>query len=196
VRRTNEKPEVSSAGHTDLAGLCRWILVASYLNEAVVILNKRHDGHAWKLAATGIESGVTLPLSMPLDTIKSLMAADSTFIKTCNHIRDKFAFHADKEPVMEWLNGRPPLEGVGVMAQFGPHVQDIVFDAAAFAVFDATEKLMIDGFEKAIADVVFAMPHLVEAMVRGLIVNKGLTVEMGKKDGENIVFAYESGTKF
>jgi hypothetical protein len=133
---------------------------------------------------------------MPLDTMTSLMAADSTFIKTCNHIRDKFAFHADKEPVMEWLNGRPPLEGVGVMAQFGPHAQDIVFDAAAFAVFDATEKLMIDGFEKAIADVVFAMPHLVEAMVRGLIVNKGLTVEMGEKDGENIVFAYESGTKF
>ena len=48
---------------------------------------------------------------MPLDTVKSLMAADSAFIKTCDHIRDKFAFHADKEPVMEWLNSRPPLEG-------------------------------------------------------------------------------------
>jgi hypothetical protein len=54
---------------------------------------------------------------MPSDKLKSLMAADSACIKTCDHIRDKFAFHADKEPVMEWLNGRPPLEGVGLMAQ-------------------------------------------------------------------------------
>jgi hypothetical protein len=149
----------------------------------LVILNKRHDGVAWKLAEIGIANGVTLPPSMPLEALKSLMAADSTFIKTCDHIRDKFAFHADKEPVMEWLKGRPPLEGVGLMAQFGPHVEDIVFDAAAFAVFEATEKLVIDGFDKSIADVVFAMPHLVEAMVRGLIVSKALTVESGEKDG-------------
>jgi hypothetical protein len=185
---------VSASDQRDL--VCRWILVASYLNEAVIILNKRHDGLAWKLAATGIANGVTLPPSMPLDTLKSLLAADSAFIQTCNHIRDKFAFHADKEPVMESLNGRSPLEGIGLMARFGPHVQDTVFDAAAFAVFEATEKLLINGFEKAIGDVVFAMPHLVEAMVRGLIVNQGLTVETGEKDGENIVFAYEPGTKF
>jgi len=133
---------------------------------------------------------------MPLDTLKSLMAADSAFIKTCDHIRDKFAFHADKEPVMDWLSGRPPLEGIGLKAQFGPHVQDIVFDAAAFAVFEATEKLLTDGFDKTIADVVFALRHLVEAMIRGLIVSQGLTVEMGDKDGENIVFAYEPGTRF
>ena len=133
---------------------------------------------------------------MAFETLKPLMAADSAFITTCEHIRDKSALHADEEPVMDWLNGRPPLEGVGVMAQFGPHVQDIVFDAAAFAVSEATEKLLIDGFEKAIADVVFAMPHLVEAMVRGFIVNHALTVEVGEKDGENIVFAYETGTKF
>jgi len=120
---------------------------------------------------------------MPLDTLKSLMAVDSAFIKTCDHIRNKFAFHADKEPVMEWLNGRPALEGVGLMAQFGPHVEDVVFDAAAFAVFEATEKLLTDGFDKEIADVVFALPHLVEAMIRGLIVNRGLTVERGDKDG-------------
>jgi hypothetical protein len=197
IGRTFDRPSsemVSASDQRDL--VCRWILVASYLNEAVIILNKRHDGLAWKLAASGIANGVTMPPSMSLDALKSLMAADSPFIKTCNHIRDKFAFHADKELVMEWLNGRPPLEGVGLMAQFGPHVEDIVFDAAAFAVFEATEKLLIDGFEKAIADVVFAMPHLVEAMIRGLIVNQGLTVEMGEKDGENIVFAYEPGTKF
>lgn len=197
IGRTFDRPSsemISASDQRDV--VCRWILIASYLDEAVVILNKRHDGLAWKLAASGIANGVTLPPSMPLDTMKSLMAADSAFMKTCNHIRDKFAFHADKEPVMEWLNGRPPLEGVGLMAQFGPHVQDIVFDAAAFAVFDATEKLMNDGFDKVIADVVFAMPHLVEAMVGGLIVNKGLTVEMGEKDGENIVFAHESGTRF
>jgi hypothetical protein len=197
IGRSFDRPSsemVSASDQRDL--VCRWILVASYLNEAVIILNKRHDGLAWKLAAAGIANGVTLPPSMPLDALKSVMAADSAFIKTCSHIRDKFAFHADKEPVMEWLNGRPPLEGVGLMAQFGPHVQDIVFDAAAFAVFEATEKLLIDGFDKSIADVVFAMPHLVEAMVRGLIVGKTLTVEMGEKDGENIVFAYERGTKF
>jgi len=40
------------------------------------------------------------------------------------------------------------------------------------------------------------MPHLVEAMVRGLIVSQGLTVEMAEKDGENIVFAYQPETKF
>lgn len=197
IGRTFDRPSsemISASDQRDM--VCQWILVASYLNEAVIILNKRHDGLAWKLAATGVASGVTLPPSMPLDTLKSLMAADSTFIKTCNHIRDKFAFHADKEPVMEWLNSRTPLEGVGLMAQFGPHVEDIVFDAAAFAVFEATEKLMIDSFEKAIANVVFAMPHLIEAMVRGLIVSRGLTVEMGEKDGENIVFAYEPGTTF
>jgi len=170
---------VSASDQRDL--VCRWMLVASYLNEAVIILNKRHDGLAWKLAATGIAHGVTLPPAMPLDTVKSLMAADSASIKTCDHIRDKFAFHADKEPVMEWLNSRPPLESVGLMAQFGPHVQDIVFDAAAFAVFEAAETLLIDGFEKAIADVVFALPHFVEAMIRGLIVNHALTVEMGEK---------------
>jgi hypothetical protein len=85
---------------------------------------------------------------------------------------------------------------VGLIAQFGPQVQDTVFDTAAFAVFEATEKLLTDGFEKTIADVVFAMPHLVEAMVRGLIVSQALTVEMGEKDDENIVFAYEPGTKF
>ena len=196
IGRTFDRPSSEMVSASDQRALvCRWILVASYLNEAVIILNKRHDGLAWKLAATGIGNGVTLPPSMPLETLKSLLAADSAFIKTCNHIRDKFAFHADKEPVMDWLNGRPPFEGVGLMAQFGPHVQDIVFDAAAFAVFEATEKLLIDGFEKAIADVVFAIPHLVEAMVRGLIVNHALKVEAGEKDGENIVFAYETGTK-
>jgi hypothetical protein len=39
---------------------------------------------------------------MPLGELKSLMAADSPFIKTCDQIRDKFAFHADKEPVMDF----------------------------------------------------------------------------------------------
>ena len=124
------------------------------------------------------------------------MAPDSSFIKTCDHIRDKCAFHADKEPVMDWLKGRKPLEGVGLMAQFGPHVQGIVFDAAAFAVFEATETLLVDGFEKTISDVVVAMPYLVEAMIRGLIKSKSLTIEIGEKDGENIVFAYEPGTQF
>ena len=197
IGRTFDRPSsemVSASDQRDL--VCRWILVASYLNEAVIILNQRHDGLAWKLAATGIANGVTLPPSMTLDKLKSLMAADSAFIKTCDHIRDKFAFHADKEPVMEWLNGRPPLEGVGLMAQFGPHVQDVVFDAAAFAVFEATEKLLTDDFDKKIGDVVFALPHMVEAMIRGLIVNLGLTLEIGDKNGENIIFAYDPGTKF
>lgn len=167
IGRTFDRPSsemVSGSDQRDL--VCRWILVASYLNEAVIILNKRHDGVAWKLAATGIANGVTLPPSVPLDTLKSLMAADSPFITTWNHIRDKFAFHADKEPVMEWLNSRPPLEGVGPMAQFSPHVQDIVFDAAAFAVFEATEKLLIDGFEKTIADVLASRRQETRALRR------------------------------
>jgi hypothetical protein len=63
---------VSASDQRDL--VCRWILVASYLNEAVIILNKRYDGLAWKLAATGIASGVTLVPAMPLATLKSLMA--------------------------------------------------------------------------------------------------------------------------
>jgi hypothetical protein len=102
IGRTFDRPSsemVSASDQRDL--VCRWILVASYLNEAVIILNKRHDGLAWKLAAAGIANGVTLPPSMSLDTLKSLMAADSAFIQTCDHIRDKFAFHADKEPVVD-----------------------------------------------------------------------------------------------
>lgn len=197
IGRTFDRPSsemVSAADQRDM--VCRWILVASYLNEAVIILNKRHDGLAWKLATAGVANGVALPPSMPIDTLKSVMAVDSAFINTCNHIRDKFAFHADKEPVLKWLNTRPSLEGVGLMAQFGPHVEDIVFDAAAFAVFDATEKLLADGFDKIIGDVVFAIPHLIEAMVRGAIALWGLTLELGEKDGENIAFAYEAGATF
>lgn len=174
--------------------VCRWILVASYLNEAVVILNKRHDGLAWKVAKLGTEAGVTFPPSMPLSKLQSLMAKDSPFITTCDHIRDKFAFHIDREPVMDWLNGRPPLEGVGVMSQFGPLHQDFVFDAAAFAVFEATEKLLIDDFDRTISEVVLALPYLIEAMVRGFAKSKELTVEAGEKDGDNIVFAYEPGS--
>jgi hypothetical protein len=39
---------------------------------------------------------------MPLGELKSLTAADSPVIKTCDQIRDKFAFRADKEPVMDF----------------------------------------------------------------------------------------------
>ena len=75
IGRTLDRPSsemISASDQRDM--VCRWILVASYLNETVIILNKRHDGLAWKLAATGVASGVTLPPSMPLDTLKSLMA--------------------------------------------------------------------------------------------------------------------------
>src|SRR3954471_24413009 len=85
IGRTFDRPSsemVSASDQRDL--VCRWILVASYLNEAVIILNKRHDGLAWKLAATGIANGVNLPPAMPLDTLQSLMAADSAFIETCD----------------------------------------------------------------------------------------------------------------
>jgi len=45
IGRTFDRPSskmVSASDQRDL--VCRWILVASYLNEAVIILNKRHDG--------------------------------------------------------------------------------------------------------------------------------------------------------
>ena len=197
VGRTFDRPSAEMVSASDQRDLvCRWIVVASYLNEAVIILNKRHDGLAWKLAEAGLEAGVVMPEIMSLERLKSLMTKDSGFMTTCNHIRDKFAFHADKEPVMNWLAGRPPLEGVGLMAQFGPFVEDIVFDAAAFAVHEATEALLIDGFEKAIADVVLGVPTLIEAMVRGFVATRNLTLEMGERNGESIVFAYEPGTAF
>ena len=197
IGRTFERPssEMSSASdQRDMA--CRWILVASYLNEAVVILNKAHDGLAWKLAEVGAQAGRTFPPEMPLERLRALMAKESRFITTCAHIRDKFTFHIDKEPLMDWLAGRPPLEGVGVMSQFGPLHQDFVFDAAAFAVFEATEKLLVDDFDKIVSEVVLALPYLIEAMVRGFAKSRKLTVEVGEKDGEHIVFAYEPGTKF
>ena len=53
IGRTFDRPSsemVSASEQRDL--VCRWVLVGSYLNEAVIILNKRHDGLAWKLAAT------------------------------------------------------------------------------------------------------------------------------------------------
>jgi hypothetical protein len=58
IGRTFDRPsaEMISAGdQRDM--VCRRILVASYLNEAVIILNKRHDGLAWKQAATGVAAG-------------------------------------------------------------------------------------------------------------------------------------------
>src|SRR5438477_10675811 len=73
IGRTFDRPSsemVSASDQRDL--VCRWILVASCLNEAVIILNKRHDGRAWKLAAAGIANGVTLPPAMPLDMLQSL----------------------------------------------------------------------------------------------------------------------------
>ena len=195
-RTFNRSSEEMYSANDQRDMVCRWILVASYLNEAVVILNKRHDGLAWKLAAMGSEAGVTFPPEMPLEKLRSVMALDSAFIASCNQIRDKFAFHIDEEPVMEWLNARPPLEGVGVASQLGPQNQDFVFDAAAFAIFEATEKLLVNDFDRTLSQVVLVLPYLIEAMTRGFANSKNLTIEVGEKDGENIAFAYEPGTKF
>ena len=185
---------VSASDQRDL--VLRWILVASYLNEAVVILNKRHDGLAWRLAELGVEAGRTLPPEMPLDRLRECMASKSSFVETCDHIRDKFAFHIDKEPIMDWVTGRPALEGVGVVSQFGPHHEDIVFDAASFAIFEATEKLLVDDFDKTLSEVVLALPYLVEAMLYGLAKSRSLSIQATEKDGDNIVFIFEPGTKF
>jgi hypothetical protein len=118
--------------------VCTWIIVASYLNEAVVILNKRHDGLGWKLAEAGAADGVTFPPAMPLANLKALMNKDSGFIKRCDAIRDKFAFHMDREPFMDWVNGRDAKEGVGIISQLGIENRDFVYDAATFAVQEAT----------------------------------------------------------
>ena len=68
-----------------------------------------------------------------------------------------------------------------MMSQFGPQHQDFVFDAASFAVFEATEKLLVDDFDKTISEVVLALPYLIEAIVHGLVKLRGLTVEVADR---------------
>lgn len=181
----------SALAHRDR--VCTWIVVASYLNEAVVILNKRHNGLAWKLAESGVADGVTFPPQMPLATLRDLMAKESDFVKSCDAIRDKFAFHMDAEPFMEWVKGRDAKEGVGIISQLGMQNQDFVYDAATFAVHEATEKLMINRFGELVSEVILAMPYLIEAMVRGFAKTKGLTLSVERNEREDIVLAHEPG---
>ena len=171
--------------------VCRWIVVASYLKEAVVILNKRHDGLAWNLATLGVKAGVTMPNSTPLDRLQSLMDEESEFIQSCDRIRDKFGFHVDREPMMDWVTERPPDNGVIIMSQLGPENQHLVFDAAGLAVLEAVEALMVNDFDKTVAEVVLALPWLVEAMVRGFAVSKGFGYE-SRVEGDNEIVYFRS----
>jgi hypothetical protein len=181
----------SALAHRDR--VCTWIVVAAYMNEAVFILNKRHDGLAWKLADAGAAAGVTFPPDMPLATLKTLLIKGSEFIKSCNAIRDKFAFHMDREPFMEWVTSRGAMEGVGIISQLGMQNQDFVYDAATFAVHEATEKLMVNRFGELVSEVMLAIPYLVEAMVRGFATLKGLELSIEKNAEEDIVLAHEPG---
>lgn len=120
------------------------------------------------------------------------MAKESDFVKSCDAIRDKFAFHMDAEPFIEWVKGRDAKEGVGIISQLGMQNQDFVCDAATFAVHEATEKLM-NRFGELVSEVMLAMPYLVEAMVRGFAKTKGLTLSVERNEREDIVLAHEPG---
>lgn len=71
------------------------------------------------------------------------MAADSTFIKNVRSRSRQVRIHADKEPVMDWLTAVHHWRVLGLMAQFGPYVQDVVFHGAALRIFLGRSSLIL-----------------------------------------------------
>jgi hypothetical protein len=73
-------------------------LFASHVKEAAKILNHRHGGLGWTLAAEGVRGGHHLA-SSHLQTLQLLLDDEAAFLQTCNRIRDDFGFHIGPEPV-------------------------------------------------------------------------------------------------
>ena len=172
-----------------------WIEVGSHLTKCHVVLMKRFDGLAWDLAERGQSKGEPFTAEMSLAKLRTLFNRDSWFMKACFNLRDTVAFHADAQPLLEWLDRQPPDQAICLFSQGGPFVKDIISDAP-LAMVDHEARRVIDTehFMDTLGHVVAALPRLLEAMCHGFGAKFGLAVALGVKEGHHVVHFYDAPT--
>ena len=137
-------------------------LAASYIYVALNELGKRHDGLWWKLAERGQRMR---PLPVDLGQLRELLTKGSEFSTACGRIRDRYAFHNDREPFSAFLASDPGW--IKLFALTGDTVDSVRFPASHRALVAAIPEFSRPEFVRAVTDVVHAFPYMVEAMIAG-----------------------------
>ena len=154
------------------------IMSAAYLHECRYTMNDRHNGLGWELVLLAQKAGRPDPPAIPFAALKTLLEPGSAFGMKVARIRDKFAFHFDRDPFLNWLDAQDGYDAMLMYMIGGRHASnEIVFDASAKAVAAAFQELEEPGFGHQLASAINAIPHVADALVRGFMQKFGLVVD-------------------
>jgi hypothetical protein len=113
-------------------------------------------------------------------------------MEACFVLRDKVAFHIDREPVMNWLDRQPTDRAICLFSQGGRFVKDIISDAPLEMLDEEAQKALdLEAFNHTLVEVVAALPRLLDAMCHGFVKKFGLSIDRGVRQGHRIVYFFD-----
>jgi hypothetical protein len=150
------------------------IIAAAYIEESRRTMNQRHNGLGWELVELGHANGRADPQEMTFSEIKTLLSKDSDFGRRLRTIRDKFAFHFDSDPFLNWLGEQTVYDALTLYVVENSNPRDIVFESSAMVMHSAFKELNEPGFVRRTALIASSFPHIVDAMLKGFKHKHGL----------------------